>query len=365
MAVAAKYGGGGTHPDELPTLLKVPTMTPQKGQDWASYRASVEATLDPLREELKQLMGVEATKLVAGNALAASLRPAQIQKLGADGRIDMVELDPLVYLEMMDDAYRDVNVPTFRTNHPTLDGSGVKVAVLDSGVDDQHPYLSVSASVSTCGEPTSLPGSHGTHCAGSIASRDKLFRGVAPAVDLINVKVLRANGTGQHSFITQGDDEALDRDAEVLSMSIGFNQLPTWSQGGHGWNCANGHCPLCTAVDNAVTLDSVVVVVAAGNEHQRADILRTFGHPVSTELGCPGHAREALTVGAVTKAPFHVAPFSSHGPTRYKLNKPDLCAPGVNITSTIPVPRTAGGALVQSPARNLLFGRSSGTSMAT
>jgi subtilisin family serine protease len=116
-----------------------------------------------------------------------------------------------------------------------------------------------------------------------------------------------------------------------------------------------------------VTLDSVVVVVAAGNEHDRAQALRAagLGNPFDTELVCPGQSRKALTVGAISKQIFQLASFSSRGPTSYGTSKPDLCAPGVNITSTVPVPRLPSGALLAHPPRASLFARDSGTSMAT
>jgi len=165
-----------------------------------------------------------------------------------------------------------------------------------------------------------------------------------------------------------------------LSMSVGWNHLPTWSNGGHGWSCPDGHCTLCTAVDNAAALDNCVVVVAAGNEHERAAALRPrtwwspwlnwlfprlAGPDIDTELGCPGQAREAITVGALTKRTFVPASFSSHGPTAYGAPKPDLAAPGVNITSTVPVPRDANGQVISDAPRSTRFGRKSGTSMAT
>jgi serine protease AprX len=132
-------------------------------------------------------------------------------------------------------------------------------------------------------------------------------------------------------------------------------------------------------VDNASNLDNAVVVVAAGNEHQRALALKPVRRwpswldwllgkpelPYDTELGCPGQARQAITVGAMTKNTFNPAYFSSYGPTAYGIAKPDISAPGVNITSTIPLPRDAGGQVVPGTPHNKRFGRKSGTSMAT
>jgi subtilisin family serine protease len=267
----------------------------------------------------------------------------------------------------MDDAVRDIELPLFRARHPALDGTGIRVAVLDSGIDTLHPWLQVADSVSTCGESVNVPGRHGTHVAGSIASRDTVYRGVAPGVTLINVKVLTSTGNGQASFVTRGVDEALDRNAQILSMSIGFNHLPTWSQNGHGWSCPNGDCVLCTAVNNAVTLEGVLVVVAAGNEHERASFLRAnnLGGTFDSEIACPGAANGAITVGALTKQTFLTASFSSRGPTAFQSAKPDIAAPGVNITSSVPARRKADGTVVPNLTRAELSDRDSGTSMAT
>ncbi len=152
----------------------------------------------------------------------------------------------------------------------------------------------------------------------------------------------------------------------MLSLSLGFNHRPTWSDQGHGWACPDGRCPLCTAVDNAVSL-GVIACVAAGNEHSHAESLRRFGYgnTFDTELACPGQARAAITVGALTKRTFLPADFSSRGPTSYGEAKPDLAGPGVNVMSTIPVLRLANGKLDPAVRRGDLFGRESGTSMAT
>lgn len=352
---------------KLPVVVKMPTVAPQQYESWRKYRRRVEQELLPLRDRVAAL-GIDAYPLFAGNALQANADPDQLRRLAEFGQIDKLELDPLVEVVAMDDSIVDIDLAPYVTRHaPHGKGKGVTVAVLDSGVDTKHPFLRVADSVTTCGESIDIPGSHGTHCAGSIASQDNVFPGVAPEVTLLNIKVLRSNGTGRHTMITQGIDEALDRGADLLSMSLGFNHLPTWSSGGHGWLCTNGHCPLCTAVDNATISDGVVCIVAAGNEHARAETLRQQGNGTAfdTELGCPGQAREAITVAAITKQTFLIAPFSSHGPTSYQTQKPDLAAPGVNITSTIPAPRQPNGTVVPNPPRALLFGRKSGTSMAT
>lgn len=351
----------------LPVFLAIPRIEPVTGEGWRVYKQRAADKLGPLAERLRANAGLECASLHSGNILQCRALPGQIAEALQHEGIELAELDPLVNATLMDDAVQDIELLHARMRHPTLDGSGVRVAVLDSGIDSLHPWLRVEDSVSTSSEDVAIPGRHGTHVAGSIASHDSVYGGVAPGVALLNIKVLDSLGRGQHTSIVAGIDAALDRRPHILSMSIGFNHLPTWSQDGHGWPCPDGLCPLCRAVNNAVTADGVLAVVAAGNEHRRAQFLRDSGFTASfdTEIACPGHANGALSVGAHSKQTFLSAPFSSRGPTAYGLSKPDIAAPGVNITSAIPVRRDAAGQPVPGLTRGELSASLSGTSMAT
>jgi len=129
-------------------------------------------------------------------------------------------------------------------------------------------------------------------------------------------------------FVIDGLEQAVRRDALVANLSLG------WSETVHGWVCDNADCILCQAADNAVRL-GVTVVVAAGNE----DRLARSGQ---FNIRHPGAARQVITVAAVDKAK-QLAFFSSVGPgsgrlspgSPIRLAKPDLAAPGVDITSSI------------------------------
>ncbi len=351
----------------MPIFLTIPRVEPVPGEGWKAYKQRAADKLGPIAEKLRSNAGLQCVPLLSANALQCDALPGQLAEALRQKGIDLAELDPLLTATLMDDAVQDIELPLARVHHPQLDGSGVRVAVLDSGIDVLHPWLRVADSVSTSSEDVAIPGRHGTHVAGSIASRDSVYGGVAPGVTLLNIKVLDALGRGQHTSIVAGIDAALDREAHILSMSIGFNHLPTWSQGGHGWACPDGRCPLCTAVNNVVVADGVLAIVAAGNEHRRAQFLRDsgLGSSFDTEIACPGHATGALTVGAHLKQTFVTAPFSSRGLTAYGSSKPDIAAPGVNITSSIPVRRDAAGQVVPGLTRGELSASESGTSMAT
>jgi subtilisin family serine protease len=112
-------------------------------------------------------------------------------------------------------------------------------------------------------------------------------------------------------------------------------------------------------VDTA-SLCGALVVAAAGNEHLQARALRRSAPQshLDTELLCPAQARGAITVGAIAKEPTEALySASSRGPTSYGLDKPELLAPGVDVTSTIPAP--AGESTLFNS-----FGVASGTSVA-
>jgi serine protease AprX len=143
-----------------------------------------------------------------------------------------------------------------------LRGNGVRVAVLDSGVDANHPALAgrVVEQFDHANEPVNIPGDHGTHVAGTIASNDAVFGGIADEADIINIKVLTAAGFGQPQNVIDGLDRAVLRNARVANLSLG------WSEVSHGWVCNNADCVLCEAADNAMRL-GVAEVVAAGNDH--------------------------------------------------------------------------------------------------
>jgi subtilisin family serine protease len=350
-------------------VLQIGKTTNAESAAWPVYRARVGDVLGSAIDRLTAEVGPPLVEpLLAANAVATALTPAQLEIVAADPRIvvEFADLDPMLDVTAMDTVLDEVGLPAFRLADPAdLTGAGVRVAVLDTGIDALHPALRVADQVQTCGEDVAIAGVHGTHCAGIIASRDPLVRGVAPDVELVDVKVLRAGGLGKQQWIGQGIDAALDRGADVINMSVAINHLPREVDGGHGWSCRDGTCPLCLAADNAA-LSGAIVVVAAGNEHLRCQQARAgrFGLAYDTELGCPGQAARAITVGSHQKRSRLPAPDSSNGPTAWGMQKPDLVAPGVGILSTVPLPRTAGGVADLNAPRAAQFTVKSGTSMA-
>jgi len=214
-------------------------------------------------------------------------------------------------------------------------GTGVEIAILDTGIDDTHPDLDdldddpgttdpkvIRAIDFTDDFTTDDLFGHGTHCAGIAAGTGTasggINKGVAPGAFLWNVKVLNQYGSGYESWIISGIEyaaygpdgtENTGDEADIISMSL-------------GGSTTDGTDPMSMAVDAAVDA-RVAVVVAAGN----------WGDYF--QIDCPGVARKAITVGASTKED-QIASLSSRGPTIDWRIKPDVLAPGASITSCVP-----------------------------
>ncbi|SES95609.1 S8 family serine peptidase [Nonomuraea wenchangensis] len=221
-----------------------------------------------------------------------------------------------------------------------LDGAGVKVAVLDSGIDDTHPDLAGRIADSRSfvdGAETAKDGhGHGTHVAsiitGSGAASGGTYKGVAPGVKLVVGKVLDDSGSGSWSDVVEGMQWAAGSGARIVSMSL-------------GGEATDGTDPVSQALDSLTAETGALFVVAAGN----------VGAPES--VGTPGAALSALTVAA-TDLDDKLAPFSSRGPRIDGALKPDIAAPGVNIVAA-----RAAGTSMGDPAGDS-YTAASGTSMA-
>src|SRR6266571_1921541 len=267
------------------------------------------------------------------NAISARLTPRQLAELAQFDEVGFVRLDTPDHVTTMNESTHVIEAIEAQQDLGA-NGRGIKVAILDTGIDKNHPALlgKVVDEISTAAEPITVPGLHATHVAGTVASNDVVFRGIAPQADLINIKVLTAAGFGTPTSVIQGLEQSVRRGALVASLSLG------WSEIFMGWVCNNADCILCQAADNAVRL-GVTVVVAAGNEGNQAADPANAG---KSNIRHPGAARRVVTVGAVDKAKV-LAWFSSIGPGAARLSpgsairwtKPDVSGPGVSIVSSV------------------------------
>ena len=233
------------------------------------------------------------------------------------------------------------------------DGTGIGVAVVDSGIDPEHYDLRDSGrkrtvvSVDFVGRGSlDDPYGHGTHIAGIIAGNGAASRqagydysGIATGANLINLKVLDEYGRGYSSSVVAAIDFAIaNRGAyniRVINLSLAAPPVESYRDD-----------PLCQAVDRAARY-GLVVVASAGNFGLNPDGFEVYGGVTS-----PGISPVAITVGATQtrgsdkRSDDAVAPYSSRGPTRSRsvdpvtgavtydnLAKPDLVAPGLRVVS--------------------------------
>ncbi|GAA4902251.1 S8 family serine peptidase [Stackebrandtia albiflava] len=220
-------------------------------------------------------------------------------------------------------------------------GEGVTVGVLDSGVDTSHPDLVdriAEARDFTGGDDPVDRHGHGTHVAsiiaGTGAASDGRYTGVAPGAELLTGKVCDADGYCRDSDIIAGMEWAAQQGAAAVNLSLGWDDFPEID-------------PVEQAVADLTARYGTLFVIAAGNSG------------ADRSVTSPGSATAALTVGAVD-AEEALAEFSSRGPrVGDHAAKPDVTAPGVDITAA-----RAAGTAMGTPVDDH-YTTDSGTSMAT
>ena len=307
------------------------------------------------------------------DGLAVALPTADVARLARVPGIQTVYPDTTYRLS--DDASPGLigadqlwGLPNFSTA-----GNGVKIGIIDEGIDQSHPFFDPAGYVYPPGFPKGNtayttpkvivakafppPGEtwkyadapfdpvysdHATHVAGiaagdytlnAVAGRGPLS-GIAPRAYLGNYKALTVP-TGQFGLdgnapeITAAIEAAVADGMDVINLSLGEPEIEPAGD-------------IVVAALNGAAAAGVVPTVAAGNDFQ------DFGNGT---ISSPGSAVGAITAAAVTKTDI-IAPFSSAGPNPVSLAmKPDVSAPGVSILSSV-------------PAREGLWSQFSGTSMA-
>lgn len=214
-------------------------------------------------------------------------------------------------------------------------GAGVRVAVLDTGFDIDHPDLvpninfSLSKDFTGEGLEYTLPDpfSHGTHTAGTVAAADNAFGtiGVAPEAELVLVKVLGDAGSGSFADVIAGIMYAADVDADVINMSLGAALYKSGVEGEYTAKEAN---ELKNAISRAVQYahkNGVTVIASAGNDANDGDHDRDLIH-------VPSDAPHAISISATAPRGWALDPgtFLDHPATytNYGQSVIDFSAPG-------------------------------------
>lgn len=307
--------------------------------------------------------------------VAATLPAGQVAALAADSAVASLALDAPVASSQLNwwervDTSRLVNAypvaiganRLWNRNSNPLRGEGVTIAVVDSGVSPQmdlytlmgRDRLTTSVAFDEGYGPANYDAyGHGSHVGGIIAGNGRagngLYIGVAPEANIINVRVLDAQGVGSTSGVIAGLQWIYENHQQygIRVVNVSLNSLEPESY---------TTSALCAAVE-ALWLNGLVVVVSAGNQGENA-------------LYPPANDPFVITVGAtddkgtIDTADDKMAGYSAFGRTVDGLPKPDLVAPGTNIVS---LRAFLDSALSVDHADNVVdmsYFRMSGTSMA-
>jgi subtilisin family serine protease len=237
----------------------------------------------------------------------------------------------------LDDAASTWGLKATRCLSSRFDGRGIRVAVLDTGMDLNHPDFLGRTITSRSFVPNELVQDghgHGTHCIGTACGSQRPGMGprygIASRAEIFAGKVLSNAGSGPDRSILAGIDWAITNKCQVVSMSLG-SPVQT----------GESSSPIYESVARRALDAGTLIIAAAGNESNRPDVIAAVGRPAN----CPS----ILAVAAVDSN-LRIAPFSCGG-INANGGGVDLAAPGVRVLSSAPM-----------PARTRFL---SGTSMAT
>jgi serine protease AprX len=276
----------------------------------------------------------------SASLVTGEIHAEDVERLARHPGIEGLSLDAIVTAHDDDDEIDDDDVTiTINTLRQTLgltsgrlDGTGVGVAVIDSGLalsSDFSGRVRAFYDFTGGGIPTTPSDQygHGTHVAGLIGGNGVVsggaYTGIAPGVDLVILKALDAQGQGYTSDVINAIEFAIANKnvlgIDILNLSLGH---PIYEPAASD--------PLVQAVERAAAA-GIVVVTSAGNYGTN----RETGQIGYAGITSPGNAPSAITAGAVmtrntvSRLDDRVAPYSSRGPTWYDANaKPDFVAPG-------------------------------------
>lgn len=230
---------------------------------------------------------------------------------------DYVQVIPYKVVEQIDQVENEVPKGVKLIQAPSIwnktKGKDIKVAILDTGCDVNHPDLhdriiggkNFTDDDNGNQETYQDYAGHGTHVAGTIAANknDSGITGVAPEANLLIVKVLNKNGSGKYDWIINGINFAIEQKVDVISMSLGG---------------PNDHPELYKAIQRAVN-NNILVVCAAGNGGD--------GDHSTDEFAYPGSYNEVISIGSIDLKR-RSSDFSNSN------NEIDLVTPGEEILST-------------------------------
>lgn len=328
-----------------------PDMPP--GSSNAPMDVIIQFKTPPTKDQLKQIgpYGQIKKQFTAITAIHTTLTPSVAASLLSNPVVG----PNIVYISPNRPLQRSLDITTQSVNANLVwpsgyDGTGVAIAVIDSGVTPKADLMSkdglssriVYSQSFVAGLDASDQFGHGTHVAGIVGANGKAstgigfsrtFKGVAPNANIVNLRVLDANGSGNESDVISAIQQAIalknTYNIRVINLSLGHPIYESYTLD-----------PLCQAVE-AAWKAGIVVVTAAGN-YGRDNSKGTRGYGT---IASPGNDPYVITVGAMNAkgTPYITddipASYSSKGPTLLDhIAKPDLVAPGNGVVSLLASP---------------------------
>lgn len=238
----------------------------------------------------------------------------------------------------IDESVDSWGIQVTGVNASRASGKNVRVAILDTGLDEQHPdfiHRNITSRSFISGETAHDGNGHGTHCAGIACGpatpHSPPRYGVAHDADIFIGKVLSDQGSGGDGAVLEGINWAVENDCDIVSMSLGSPA-----------EAGQPHSDIFETVAQRALATGTVIIAAAGNESRRPEHIAPVSHPAN----CPS----ILAVAAVDST-LNVARFSNAG-LAPDADQVDIAAPGVNIRSAWPQPeyyKTISGTSMAAP----------------
>jgi serine protease AprX len=327
-----------------------------------------------LEAQVERLGGTIAQRFTIINAFSAELSASAIQELAANPAVRWISPNAAMQTSVCADCVdtsklannyiRAIRADQVWNKAPYIQGQGIGVAVLDSGVNYQDDLYSVMGQNRVVASVNFQPGynastfdgyGHGSHVAGVVGGNGRRLNGkyigVAPKSNIINVKVCDdlKNGLCTAESVVKGLQWVLENKAtyNIRVVNISLNSSVAESY----------HVSPIDAAVEVLWFNGIVVVASAGNQGQ-------------SNLYAPANDPFAIVVGAVDDVGTaglgddKLASFSSYGSTSDGFARPDLVAPGKNVVSLM---GNSGMGLAADHASNIQDGtyfRMSGTSVA-
>lgn len=238
----------------------------------------------------------------------------------------------------VDESRLTWGIQAIRAEQSHYSGKGVRLAILDTGMDMQHPDFAGRDMVSRSfvdGQTVQDGNGHGTHCAGIACGPTQPAEGprygVAGDTRLYAGKVLSDEGSGGDGGVLEGINWAVENQCRIVSMSLGSPVEP-----------GQGYSRVFEEAARRALAAGTVIIAAAGNDSRRPEVIAPVSHPAN----CPS----IMAVAAIDQH-MRIAPFSSGG-LEGDGGQVDLAGPGVAVLSSWPGPehyRSISGTSMATP----------------